>query len=223
MTLIDPTAWCHQIIKKNRWPIVGATPVVSNYFIPDKTRYCHYTFSPKYKRHPLLSYEGKIWSILFWVQRQTRSQVSLFTYIWCKLSSFHTDITNCVIKYTNCTLLPTTVVTLLSQCGDKFYTTVITLWRAARARFLSLAWSKLRLCLANRRAGYYCDWLSIVWARDRKRAHVSIAETTTLVPYLSRECHNNRHMVDSTNRLFHLPYPGCTLHTASRTMSCSHM
>ena len=37
-----------------------------------------------------------------------------------------------------------------------------------RARFLSLARSKLRLCSANHRAGYFsnlaCDWLSIVWA-----------------------------------------------------------
>ena len=37
-----------------------------------------------------------------------------------------------------------------------------------RARFLSLAPSKLRLCSANHRAGYFsnlaCDWLSIVWA-----------------------------------------------------------
>ena len=36
------------------------------------------------------------------------------------------------------------------------------------ACFLSLAWSKLRLCSANHRAGYFsnlaCDWLSIVWA-----------------------------------------------------------
>ena len=32
----------------------------------------------------------------------------------------------------------------------------------------SLAWSKLRLCSANHRAGYFsnlaCDWLSIAWA-----------------------------------------------------------
>ena len=37
-----------------------------------------------------------------------------------------------------------------------------------RARFLSLAQIKLRLCSANHRAGYFsnlaCDWLSIVWA-----------------------------------------------------------
>ena len=37
-----------------------------------------------------------------------------------------------------------------------------------RARFLSLTQSKLRLCLANHRAGYFsnlaCDWLSTVWA-----------------------------------------------------------
>ena len=39
---------------------------------------------------------------------------------------------------------------------------------AAWARFLTLAQSKLRLCSANHRAGYFsnlaCDWLSIVWA-----------------------------------------------------------
>ena len=37
-----------------------------------------------------------------------------------------------------------------------------------QARFLSLAQSKLRLCSANHRTGYFsnlaCDWLSIVWA-----------------------------------------------------------
>ena len=46
------------------------------------------------------------------------------------------------------------------------------LWRGrynkSRAHFLSLARSKLRLCSANHRAGYFsnlaCDWLSIVWA-----------------------------------------------------------
>ena len=36
-----------------------------------------------------------------------------------------------------------------------------------RACFLSVAQSKLRLCLANHRVGYFsnlaCDWLSIVW------------------------------------------------------------
>ena len=36
------------------------------------------------------------------------------------------------------------------------------------ACFLSLTWSKLRLCSANHRAGYFsnlaCDWVSIVWA-----------------------------------------------------------
>ena len=39
--------------------------------------------------------------------------------------------------------------------------------RQTWARFLSLAQSKLRLCLTNHRAGYSnylaCDWLSIVW------------------------------------------------------------
>ena len=41
-------------------------------------------------------------------------------------------------------------------------------WRRIRARFLSLARSKLRLCSANHRAGYFsnlaCDCMSIVWA-----------------------------------------------------------
>ena len=40
------------------------------------------------------------------------------------------------------------------------------------AQFLSLARSKLRLCLANYRAGYFsnlaCDWLSIVWAYSKQ-------------------------------------------------------
>ena len=41
-----------------------------------------------------------------------------------------------------------------------------------RAHFLSLAWSKLRLCLVNHRAGYFSnlasDWLSIVWAYSKQ-------------------------------------------------------
>ena len=41
-----------------------------------------------------------------------------------------------------------------------------------RARYLPLAWSKLRLCSANHRAGYFsnlaCDWLSITWAFSKQ-------------------------------------------------------
>ena len=41
-----------------------------------------------------------------------------------------------------------------------------------RAHFISLARSKLRLCSANHRAGYFsnlaCNWLSIVWAYSRE-------------------------------------------------------
>ena len=40
-------------------------------------------------------------------------------------------------------------------------------WLMTWARFLSLAWGKVRLCWANHRASYFsnlaCDWLSIVW------------------------------------------------------------
>ena len=44
---------------------------------------------------------------------------------------------------------------------------------AVWARFLSLAQSKLRLCSANHRAGYFsnlaCDWLSIVWVYSKQK------------------------------------------------------
>ena len=46
-----------------------------------------------------------------------------------------------------------------------------------RARFRSLARSKLRLCLANYRAGYFnnlaYDWLSIVWAYSEQKTENS--------------------------------------------------
>ena len=48
-----------------------------------------------------------------------------------------------------------------------------------KSRFLSFAPSKFRLCSANHRAGYFsnlaCDWLSIVWVRDRKWAQINPA------------------------------------------------
>ena len=43
-----------------------------------------------------------------------------------------------------------------------------------RACFLSLAWSKLRLCSANHRPGYWsnlpCDWPSTAWAYSEQEA-----------------------------------------------------
>ena len=40
------------------------------------------------------------------------------------------------------------------------------------AHFLSFTWSKLRLCSANHRAGYFsnlaCDWLSILWTHSEQ-------------------------------------------------------
>ena len=46
-------------------------------------------------------------------------------------------------------------------------------WWSNKVCFLSLAWSKLGLCLANHGAGYFsnlaCDWLSIVWAYSELR------------------------------------------------------
>ena len=48
------------------------------------------------------------------------------------------------------------------------------LWHISwiRAHFLSLAWSKLRLCSANHRPGYWsnlpCDWPSTAWAYSKQ-------------------------------------------------------
>ena len=65
----------------------------------------------------------------------------------CKLPIFLSFHVNVFLRY---------------ACG--FTLVVVLTW----ACFLSLARSKLRLCSANHRAGYFsnlaCDWLSIVWA-----------------------------------------------------------
>ena len=58
------------------------------------------------------------------------------------------------------------------ECDQPWLGSAGGLWllhtKVSWARFLSIAWSKLRLCSANHRAGYFsnlaCDWLSIVWA-----------------------------------------------------------
>ena len=70
-----------------------------------------------------------------------------------------------------------------------------------RAHFLSLARSKLRLCSANHRAGYFsnmaCDWLSIAWAYSEQETKnepwFNIAERlfNTLRPR-----QNGRHFAD---------------------------
>ena len=58
------------------------------------------------------------------------------------------------------------------SCHLKIFPLIL-LCCAIRARFLSLARSKLRLCSANHWAGYFsnlaCDWLSIVWAYSEQK------------------------------------------------------
>ena len=63
------------------------------------------------------------------------------------------------------------------------------------ARFLSLAQSKLRLCLANHRPGYWsnlpCDWLtdhsvSLLQTRDRKHALNSYLLLSYVIPNINR-------------------------------------
>ena len=55
-------------------------------------------------------------------------------------------------------------ISMLWSCHDMHMLTM--------AHFLSLTRSKLRLCSANHRAGYFsnlaCDWLSIVWAYSKQ-------------------------------------------------------
>ena len=50
-----------------------------------------------------------------------------------------------------------------------------------RAHFLSFARSKLKLCSANHRSGYFsnlaCDWLSIVWAYSEQETENGPADT----------------------------------------------
>ena len=60
------------------------------------------------------------------------------------------------------------VSALLSVTKIISYLLTYLLHLLSRARFLSLAWSKLRLCSANHRPGYWsnlpCDWPSTAWA-----------------------------------------------------------
>ena len=62
--------------------------------------------------------------------------------------------------------------TVITTCNRKLYGSGNRAW----ARFLSLARSKLRLCAANHRAGYFsnlaCDWLSIVWVYSEQDTEI---------------------------------------------------
>ena len=73
------------------------------------------------------------------------------------------------------------------------------------ARFLSLARSKLRLCSANHRTGYWsnlsCDWPSTAWAYSEQKtenepwcfsAKASIAIMLSVHPFVSRCLRVNR-------------------------------
>ena len=58
-------------------------------------------------------------------------------------------------------------------------------------RFLSLAQSKLRLCMTNHMAGYFsnlaCDWLSVVWAYSEQETELG----PCLHPWLTFEIEKN--------------------------------
>ena len=63
---------------------------------------------------------------------------------------------------------------VFSSANLPFRWTTFATWQDIKARFLSLARSKLRLCSANHRAGYVnnlsCYWLSIVWTYSKEEA-----------------------------------------------------
>ena len=73
-----------------------------------------------------------------------------------------------------------------------------------RARFLSLARSKLRLCSAYHRAGYFsnlaCDWLSIVWAYSEQETENG---PTHMEPNLSH-CYGKIHIISCQNPPSHV-------------------
>ena len=72
-----------------------------------------------------------------------------------------------------------------TQYFNGIFSTII----GTRARFLSPARSKLRLCSANHRAGYFsnlaCDWWSIVWAYSEQGTENGPRFDKTLFPIVS--------------------------------------
>ena len=77
-----------------------------------------------------------------------------------------------------------------------------------RACFLSLAQSKLRLCSANHRPGYWsnlpCDWLST--ARDRKQALVLSQEWRCSWSSADRRCSNYIWVINKFIACWGTPY-----------------
>ena len=85
------------------------------------------------------------------------------SFSWKRRSEFGFNISIHLFQYTVC---QSPLVWIIPWCWlpGPIFCVLSQIW----ARFLSLARSKLRLCSANHRAGYFsnlaCDWLSIVWA-----------------------------------------------------------
>ena len=102
-----------------------------------------------------------------------------------------------------------------SHCNSSkmgYQSLVMEITKNTRARFLSLAQSKLRLCLANHRAGYFsnlaCDWLSIVWAYSEHETENG--PRSTLIrhgsdTFVSNWCPNNIHLRKYLNTWKWLP------------------
>ena len=71
-----------------------------------------------------------------------------------------------------------------------------------RARFRSLAQSKLRLCSANHREGYFsnlaCDWLSIVWAYSEQETENGPSTGEATLKTIHNSCESNKLIPNNT-------------------------
>ena len=86
----------------------------------------------------------------------------VWLYACQRLGPYRTDCPFCLV-FGRMTVLNNTIRIILTHCRP-----TSTVCLNNRARFLSLAWSKLRLCSVNHRPGYWSnlssDWPSTAWA-----------------------------------------------------------
>ena len=91
------------------------------------------------------------------------------------------------------------VLQIVTKIGSFNHVILSVLHTLSCARFLSLARSKLRVCLANHRAGYFsilaCDWQSIVWAYSDDPANFPVLWQCCTENFL---CYGN---IDTCNSL----------------------
>ena len=89
--------------------------------------------------------------------------------VWCNYSLRIGWTQNWVITGSDDVLSPIEGQATILTYDDLIWSGIAPFW----ARFLSLPQSKLRLCSANHRPGYWsnlpCDWLSTAWAYSEEK------------------------------------------------------